>query len=173
MSNPFSGIITQDLKNLHENMISALLEDDACTVLCTLHYFSKWTDCPNCQFNAVTGKSANKYTSGGPISFPDGQRCPYCLGEGRIQIPETESVWLMPIWDKADFIDIIDIDMADVKAQTMSKTALTYDKLTRCTKITIDEANKRLGITDLVRVGRPQIMGFGRGAFIVTSWGVT
>lgn len=173
MSNPFSGIITRELKTLHENMINALLEDDACTVLSTLYYASKFSDCPNCQFNAMTGKSANKYTIGGPINFPDGQRCPYCLGEGRIQIPQTEELWLMPIWDKANFISDLTINMADVKAQTMSNTASTYDKLSKCTKITLDEANKRLGISDLVRLGRPQLLGFGKGAFIITSWGTT
>ena len=38
MANPFSGIIDSSLKSVFNNAISAILEDDALTVACTLEY---------------------------------------------------------------------------------------------------------------------------------------
>lgn len=166
MSNLFSGIITPAVKQLHKDMIDALLEDEACTVLCILHFASKFTDCPNCLINTATGKSANKYTSGGPIQFSDGQICPYCQGQGKIQEPQSEQLYLMPIWSSKDWMKV---PTAKIDLQTMSKIT-TYDNLKRCTSITADSINQRFGVPDLIREGDPEILGFGAGNFVITSW---
>src|SRR5688572_23965930 len=99
MSNPFSGLLTSGLKTLFNQAIEALLASDACGRPCRLYYGdTKWTDCQNCEFNELQGKSANIYTSGGPMPFENGRTCPYCQGLGRIAVEGTESVYLCVFW---------------------------------------------------------------------------
>lgn len=164
MSNPFSGIITQSLKDLHKNMIDALLEDSACTVLCTIHYESKKSACLNCLKDNMTGKSKNIYLTGGPIPFSHGV-CPFCAGLGIITEPSTENIYLMTIWDSKGWFNHTE----DVDVQTMSKIT-SMIKLTKASHITLDATIKGWGISDFVRVGQPEPLGFGANPFILTNW---
>lgn len=170
MSNPFAGIITQGFKDLHKNMIDALLEDTALTVACTLIYSgTKPTECPNCTINNISGKSSGRYKSGGPIPFTNGE-CPYCYGAGRTIAESTETLYLMPIWDsKKWLLDDPAINIADISVQTMSKIT-TYDELARCSKIKIDTAVERFGIPEFTRLGLPRLITFGASNHIITSW---
>src|SRR5690606_18618325 len=104
MSNPFIGIITQELKDLHKNMIDSLLEEDALTRPCTIIYSeTKHTECPNCYVNNITGKSSGKYKAGGPNPFYQGS-CPYCYGEGKISEQSTDTLYLLVLWDSKKWI---------------------------------------------------------------------
>jgi hypothetical protein len=165
MSNPFAGIITAELKTLHKNMIDALLEDDALTVRCVLHYASKFTDCPNCRINNVLGKSANIYVAGGPVPFSHGI-CPYCQSKGKIQEPQNETFYLMPIWESKGWYNV---PTENIDVQTMSKIT-TFDNIKRATSITIDSTIQRFGVSDFVKVGAPEPLGFGASTFIICSW---
>ena len=58
MANPFSGIITAQFKQTFTDAISALLEDTALTVPCTLIFANtKLQDCPNCLYVVISKKS--------------------------------------------------------------------------------------------------------------------
>ena len=62
MTNPFSGIISSDFKQLFNNAISSLLYNDALTLPCTLHYgVTKYNDCGNCVFDPIGNKSSNNF----------------------------------------------------------------------------------------------------------------
>lgn len=151
-------------------MIDALLENDALTVPCTLTYGgTKYTECPNCIFDAVTSKSTNRYKSGGPVPFYQGP-CPYCAGVGRIQLaPATETLYLMVVWDSKRWLLSDHAKTAEINAQTMSKIT-TYDNLKRCSKLTMNTEITRYGVSDFVRVGDPEPLGWGDDNFIVCSW---
>lgn len=170
MSNPFSGIITSELKLLHKNMIDALLEDDALTVECTLTYAeTKFTECINCIMNNVTGKSSGRYKSGGPIPFTNGQ-CPYCNGIGKTTSESTDNMWLLAIWDSKKWIlNDPAINVADINVQTMSKIT-TFPSLTRCRSIKFDTKIDGYGIGEFTRLGTPQPLGWGDSNWIITSW---
>jgi len=171
MSNPFTNIITAELKTLHKQMIDALLEDDALTVPCQLTYgATNFTDCPNCIFDSFGNKSSNKYQSGGPIPFYHGI-CPYCNGAGKISASSSETLYLMPIWDSKDWFKLSQnqVSMADISVQTMSKMP-TYAQLIRCTSIQIDTNITQYGVPEFTRLGRPEPCGFGASTYIITSW---
>jgi hypothetical protein len=170
MSNPFAGIITSDFKLLHKQAIEALLENTALTVPCEVTLAgTKYTQCVNCVFDAVSGKSSNRYKSGGPIPFTQGL-CPYCNGVGRKQIVTTEDIYLMPIWDSKKWIlSNPNLKTADISVQTMSKLS-SFALLNRASKIVIDTTNEALKTTDYTRVGDPERIAFGDTTFIITSW---
>ncbi len=170
MPNPFSGIITAQFKQLHKDMIDAVLEDTALTVACTLIYSgTKPTECSNCIINNISGKSSGRYKSGGPIPFTNGQ-CPYCNGLGKIITEATEILYLMPIWDKSKWIlDDPAINVADISLQTMSKIT-TYAALARCSKIKIDNAIENVGVPEFTRLGLPYPIAYGASNHIITSW---
>jgi len=176
----FDGIITSSFKDLHKDAIDALLEDTALTVPCRLYYGeTKWTDCPNCDFDVMGGKSSNRYTAGGPVAFPNGQMCPYCHGKGRTQDEQTEEVYLAVIWDMKLWMKLGGIGSSvasassntkDSFAQTLSKFSTTYDKLRRANEIIFDtdvETSVELRFT---RIGEPQPCGLGASNFVVAMW---
>jgi len=176
----FDGIITSDFKALHKDAIDALLEDTALTVPCRLYYGdTKWTDCPNCVFDAIGGKSSNRYTPGGPVPFPNGQICPYCHGKGRTPDEQTEELYMMVIWDmKAWFrlgalgalVASATANTEDSFAQTMSIWADTYDKLKRAKEVILDTDVETSVELRFVRMGEPQPCGFNDSNYAVTMW---
>ena len=97
-TNPFSGIITNDFKNLFSNAIKALLEDAALTVPCTLYFgVTKYEDCSNCVYDPIGRKSSNKFQTGGPVPFRNGGVCPVCSGNGKKPVTSTENLNLAVI----------------------------------------------------------------------------
>jgi len=180
MANPFSGIITQAFKDTHKNMIDALLDDNACTVPCRIRYGgTKWADCTNCIYDAIGGKSANRYQTGGPVSFPNGQICPVCNGSGKTGSTVDETIYLAPIWDSREWIDMgggATFDRASNTARTASTWVQTlgkivlYPKLKRAKTIFIDTDIENYGMQEFTRQGDPEPCGLGAGNFVVTMW---
>ena len=75
MVNPFSGIVDDSFKSLFSNAITAILEDDALTVSCTLDYgVTRYESCVNCLYDPIGQKSSNRFQHGGPVPFPFGTR---------------------------------------------------------------------------------------------------
>jgi len=138
MSNPFSGIISENFKNLFSNAISALLYNDALTVPCTISYgVTKYENCVNCVYDSIGQKSANRHLSGGPIPFPFGGICPMCDGAGKRSVETTEVINLMVIWDKKDFINVATIDnIPDTTIQILT-FASNSPKLKRAKEIIV------------------------------------
>jgi len=172
----FTGIITSDMKALHKNAIDALLEDTALTRPCQLIYSgSKFTSCPNCIEDVIGKKSANRYETGGPIPFPDGQICPYCQGRGRVVVEATETLYLMVIWDSKDFIGFRGAHMDDARdlngmVQTLSSFATTYSKLKKANYIIFDTDISTQTKEKYTRASTPAPIGWGNDDFVITLW---
>lgn len=152
-------------------MIDAILEDDALTVPCILTYEgSKFTQCVNCIYDVIGGKSSSRYRSGGPIVFQNGQPCPMCNGSGKVSLTSTSTVYLMPIWDSKQWIVNQPLNIAKIQVQTMSKIT-TYDDIMKAAKVIIDEGISKYGTRDFVRIGDPEPLGFGASNYVLCSWG--
>jgi len=169
LSNPFSGIITSDFKEIFTNMIDALLEDEALTVPCRLIYEgTKFTLCPNCIVSPITGRSAGLYNGSGPHSFTTGS-CPVCNGVGRINDQQTEDLYLCVLWNYKDWIGDIAVNTPDGYVQTISKID-TLDSIKRANKILINTDLQTYVKHYFTRSGEPTPVGLGSDAYIFTMW---
>jgi hypothetical protein len=170
MTNPFTGIITQDLKDTFKNAIDSLLEQTALTLPCRLIYSgTKFIKCSNCQFNSVTGKSNNIYMPGGPISFSHGV-CPYCNGNGKIPDEDTEVIYLMVIWDYRKFIPIGSV-IANPQGSIQTVCSVNHiTKLKKAKEIIVDTNIERFVRHKFMRDSEPNPAGFGSDDYIVTLW---
>jgi hypothetical protein len=169
--NPFSGIITQELKDLHCNMISSLLLNDGLTTACRLDYgVTRYDDCSNCIFDPIGRKSSGRYQSGGPVPFQFGSRCPVCNGNGRIGHTETEPINLMVIWDYRSWINFdINTQSPAGRVQTMSIMS-TLPKLKRARFVTLATDIENHIKHKFQRDSEPEPCGFGEDNFITVLW---
>ena len=171
MSNPFSGIISPELKTLFNNAISALLEDNALTVPCQLNYgITKQTICPNCVWDGLNRKSANIYNGTGPYSFPRGQICPYCNGVGLIGEESNEEVFLCVIWDYRQWRKLgFNVLTPDGMVATLCKMEHVA-KIKKAKDIIIDTRISPHVVHRFVREGEPNPLGLGESTYISTLW---
>jgi hypothetical protein len=174
MANPFSGIITPEFKAIFKNAIDALLEDTALTVPCRLVLGdTRFTDCPNCVYDAVNRRSSNKYTPGGPIPFRTGI-CPYCHGNGRIETdPPTITIYSCVVWEPKQWIGWTQgvngpVAPGDLVQTLNKKTDLTNIK--RAKEIIIDTDIEQYVHNRFVRDGEPNMCGLGDNEFVWTMW---
>ena len=166
----FDGIITPEFKQLYKDAITALLEDTALTVPCTFVYGdTKFTQCPNCEFDAIGNKSANIYKGGGPIAFVQGNICPVCNGKGRKPTESTETVYLMVLWNYKDWINWDYRTQApDGMIQTICSISL-LPKIKQAKKIIVDGQLVGLARHEFIRHQEPNPLGFNDN-FISTMW---
>ena len=171
MVNPFSGIIDDSLKTVFNNAISAILENDALTIACTLDYgITKYEDCSNCVFDPIGRKSANRFQDGGPIPFPYGGVCPMCNGGGRKGVTSTEDVNLAVIFEPRQFLDIsAPVNTADGYIQTLAKKVMT-PKLQRAKEIVVATAVSGFFKHRYERAGEPTPIGIGNNEFVLSTW---
>lgn len=164
MTNPYTGIITAELKATFNNLIDALLEPDACTVPCEIIYGGqRFVNCTNCNGTGI-------YQPGGSIPFPNGQICPLCRGTNKIESIETEEVDLMCIFDSKKWKNlVVSPETFDKYAQTMCHLTL-YPKLKAAKHIILDSTNKLYMRNVYKRMGEPEPLGFGDMRYILTSW---
>lgn len=175
MSNPFSGIITTEMKTLFTNAIDALLETTALTLPCRFVYGdTKGLECPNCYYDAATKKSSNRYKPAGPISFVDGQICPYCHGVGKIYDSATvDDISLGVIWDSRQWIPMAGVDNVNSPnnmVQTLSRLDTSYSNILRVKHIIIDTNVENYMTNRYERVGSPEPCGFGASTYVLAMW---
>lgn len=165
MANPYAGIITSAFKTTFNNAIDALLEDTACTVSCTLVYGGqKFVACSNC----VGGI----YVPGGPIPFPNGKICPLCQGTSRREVEQTETVYLVPIFDSKKWLTTAIKSSAKSPSELCeTMCALTLmPKLKACKHLIIDSTNSDYTRNIFKRLGEPEPLGLGDMRYILTAW---
>jgi|GEM_PF-1220613 len=169
----FTGIISSTHKQIFKEMISALLEDTALTVPCSAVFENtKLEDCPNCIYDAISGRSSNQYEHNGPLPFIDGQICPYCNGVGKLSFSKEESVYLgiiKPGFFNMQSLDLENVNFVDGKIQSLSKIE-TYPILKNASHIIIDTNITDLTINKYIRYRDPMPIGFGDNSFIITTW---
>jgi len=89
MTAPF--VIPTKLLDAHERMVDALIDGPIGGTI-TIVYPPTILPCPNCLPDPATGKSANIYKTGGPISFANHMVCPVCEGEGNSSVPHEDVI---------------------------------------------------------------------------------
>ncbi len=168
-SSEFVGLINSAFKQSYTDMIDTLIE--GCQVPCTLiHGVTLFTSCPNCLFDAIGNKSANRYASGGPMPFTVGM-CPMCHGVGKIPDEQTSTINLVPLWDSKDWVGVSNVSIGNPNefVQTLSVIA-TFDNLVEAKDIIIDTGITNFTRNIFSRVGEPQPCGFGASNYIFTMW---
>lgn len=173
MSNPLSGLINQDFKDLFTNAIDALLEDTALTVPCRLIFgTTKNTACPNCNIDSLTNMSANTYKAGGPSPFPNGSICPMCAGIFYISQDTSIIMNLAVIWNnkRSHFINIgLPLKLDQAYVETISKIS-TLPNLSRAKEVIFDTNIEGYAKRRFQRYGDPTPVQYGRNPYIVTLW---
>lgn len=170
MSNPFSGIITAELKSTYKNMIDALLEDDALTVNCRFLFTgTKYEDCANCENGKIVigGQSSNPYWSGGTGGVQT-QNCVYCGGSGKIPVEVTEDAKMIVVFDQKKFMPY-GTYLPEGAAQTFSKVELV-PKIKNCAHIILNTENEIYSRDKYIRYSEPEKIGWGQFLYVYTTW---
>ena len=165
----FDGLISSEFKQLHIDMITEVLR--GCNVPCQLIYGNTlFTDCPNCIYDSLSGRSSGRYEAGGPIPFYSGT-CPYCNGIGRIPTESTDTINLCPIYDYRSWVPTINSNVNSPYGyvQTLSLFS-TYSTLQRAKEIIINTDITSTVKARFERNGEPQSCGMGSSSFIATMW---
>lgn len=169
MSNPFTGLISTELKTIFTNAIDEVLRGTS--VPCRLVYSgTKFTKCPNCNFNSITGKSANTYLSGGPQPFSKGT-CPFCNGDGRIAAENDDDIInLAVLWDYRKWFQVGQVVAnPDGMIQVICSIAL-ISRLKKAREIIVDTNLEKYVRHKFIRDGEPTPIGLGDDQYIISMW---
>jgi hypothetical protein len=167
MSNPFAGIITAEMKTLWQNMIDALLEDDALTLPCRLIY---------------EGSKEDPISGGNPVD-PIGNKPPavflhggprYAMhGDAVEDASSTDTLNLCVIWDSRDWIRTVVseslIAAPNMHVQTLIKIEDLVE-LKRVDKLVIDTDLEGRVRHVFQRASEPEPCGFGASTHAVIMW---
>jgi hypothetical protein len=158
------------LKKLFNNQINMILDNEGLTLPCLFVFDrSKNTQCPNCLFDNIGRKSANRYKSGGPISFGQGQICPVCVGVGQIFNEQKETINLAVVTDYSRFLNVNQINIPSGHIQTYCSIS-NYVKIKTANYIIVDtNLNDELN-NKFFRVADPQPIGLGTSDYLLTTW---
>lgn len=179
-NNKFLGLINKQ-KKVFTNAIDAVLADDGCTTACKLLFNELGcTECINCVFNPMSGRSAGVYKAGGPVPFGKGMICPICGGAGQVDISDEEEEYnLMVIFDSKKFTAFgrgqIEYRSPDnpkdpkMFAQTMCRIEL-YHKIKSAKFALLNTIMESYSTNKYERVGEPEPIGFGTPQYIITTW---
>lgn len=83
--------ITNDIRQIATAAFSDLIVELGKN--CKLVYPPTFTECENCYFDSMTGRSNGQY-KGGPTPFTDGI-CPVCMGVGGYHTENSETIRLL------------------------------------------------------------------------------
>jgi hypothetical protein len=156
-------------KAIYNEAIDILLASTGLTTPCKLIFEStKLQQCPNCIYDSISKKSSNRYKSGGPINFSNGQTCPYCLGVGTTSNSiADELVYFALITNSKNFINVV--NTPDIVAQTIC--SIDYlSKIRQCSKIIFNTDIAGLSNNIFIRQSEPQPVGLGDNRYIFTNW---
>lgn len=159
--------IPAELIDLHESGVGSLITNLG--VPCTLYYPPKKTQCPNCEFDARTKKSANIYRAGGPISFTAGA-CPYCNGVGFKEEEASDNIQMSIYWSHRDWHDIgVQIEKPDGVIQSRGFIE-DLPKIKKCNQM---EPNLKTNQAIKYRYklkGEPVPHGFRQQKYFLAFW---
>jgi hypothetical protein len=161
-------MFNQKIKDLFNNAISALLEENALTIPCILKYQgSEKILCNNCIFDPISQRSANTYNGEGPSLFYDGQICPVCSGFGLLDSNNNKKINLGVIFNSKYFVNIGNtVNIPDGSIQTLCSTNL-INSIRNASELSIVVSGKNYNYT---RSSEPEPAGLGDTNFIFTMW---
>lgn len=177
--NPFTNLITPELKQLFNRAIDTVLADTGLSTKCKLIFNTIPSQdtmlCNNCIFDTITQLSANIYNGTGPVSFENNAVCPVCLGSGRTITASTnmheEIVYLGVISDSKKFlqIDTTTVNIPDGSIQTIC--SIDYlPQIKNASYLVLDPTLSKYGNYSYERLNDPNPCGFGNNSYIVTVW---
>jgi formylglycine-generating enzyme required for sulfatase activity len=158
------------LQTLYNEQMNMLLSSTGLTTKCLLNYgVTKKDLCPNCVYDPNLKKSANKYKTGGPISFVDGRICPYCNGVGYRGQIKVEEIYCSILWNYKDWvIKPINVESAAGMMQTISDISL-LSKFKKCKDLTVvlssNNANPLFKLSE-----EPNPAGLGDNNYLIINW---
>lgn len=160
-----------ELKNIYNNQMDLVLSQSGLASKCILNFgVTKREICPNCIFDANLKKSANKYKSGGPINFADGQLCPYCNGIGYYGDNSTEEIYLAVIWDYKKWINPpTNIAIPDGMIQTISNID-SLSSIRRCKDMQVVYPSISNNYHRFQLDAEPTPAGLGDNNYILCMW---
>lgn len=173
--NPFSQLINNDFKNLYNNAIDALIEQNGLSVPCLFRYdgAENTVYCSNCVFDPISQLSANKYNGTGHSPFPTNSICPVCMGMGKtVSSSSSETIYLACIFNSKYWIKMSSqiLNIPDGSVQTLCKNSL-LPKIRNAKDIVIDTTNVGpYGNYTYQRAGDPEPVGLGDHKYILTMW---
>jgi hypothetical protein len=165
------NIITSQHKELYRAMIDSLFEDDVLALNCTLIYENAdKIECPNCEIDPMSGRSANLYKTGGSLEFINGQQCPVCAGDGYLFNKKEESIKLLVLFDYKYWINFnSNIGVPDGTIQTISKIDI-LPKVKNANRLIVDSSLNGLTRNLFSRVSDPEPAGLGDNSYFFTFW---
>ena len=174
MNNPFSSIISPELKQVFNDAIDSLLEQNALTVPCRLKYAGQQnsTYCNNCIYDPISQLSANIYNSTGPNPFAEGSICPVCMGNGstRNDKSATTIIHLAVLFDSKYFIKSSKyLNIPDGMVQTICLTQ-HLPEIRNANEMIMDTNIESYGNYTYERAGDPEPVGLGDHRYIITMW---
>jgi hypothetical protein len=174
MTNPFNGIISQDLKKTFNNAIDSLLETNALSLPCKIIYDNLINNihCNNCIFDNISLLSSNIFNGSGPNPFADGSVCPVCLGTGFLKNGTSEeTIHLAFIFDSKYFLNLNSrtINVPDGYIQSLCNINL-LTKLKNAKEIIFDTNLSNLAYFKYERASDPEPLGFGDNRYIIILW---
>ena len=137
MLDPYGSIqIGDDLIKIYQDRIDALINQLGKNIL--MEFPPVVAECPNCYADNMNKRSTGVYKPGGPTSFPRGQRCPTCNGEGALYTKETKCIKALLKWNPKD-AETFGISIQDSRGIVRIKTYLTeLDDLKRAATILVN-----------------------------------
>ncbi|MEX0598520.1 MAG: hypothetical protein WD512_18705 [Candidatus Paceibacterota bacterium] len=174
MTNVFNNIFTTDFKNVFNDAIDSLLEQNGLTLPCKLIYSNTNPIlCNNCIFDPISNRSLNKYNGTGPSFFGDLSICPVCNGFGFDSSNKEELIHLAVLFDSKSWLNWNSksntIRVPDGMIQTICKSDL-LPKIRNADKILIDTNKENYGSYYYIRSNDPEFAGFGDTRYIFTMW---
>lgn len=172
--NPFTTIFDTPLKQMYTNAMDALLQSNALTVPCRLHYSGASNNsilCDNCLFDPITKLSSNIYNGTGHLPFTEGHICPVCVGLGMLKADKSEILYLAVIFDSKYFMRLSSdyVNVAGGMAQTICLSSY-LPKIRNANEIIFDTKLEQYGNYSYERAGDPTPAGFGDNRYIITMW---
>lgn len=166
MSNPFANLISQNLVDKYNQVISEVLRANL-TPARLIYPSTKTIDCTDCVNDSIAN-SPNPYLRGKSSSS-----CSVCGGTRKIQVETTENINIAVIFNYKKFSNLIPglIVTADGDAQTISEIG-TIKQLKSCKYIVFNTNLEPFNSHTYERSAEPNPMGFGDPKFILTAWRV-
>ena len=139
-------------------------------VTCTLVYPEKQVACSNCITDTIGRKSGNRYRTGGPIPFPRGMICPFCVGKGFKSTENTEEITMRIYWGKKDWVNTgiqVDIPNNTVKTITYLKH---LPKINKAKEVLLNKNIQGHEILRYTKTGESVTNGLQHNRYIITFW---
>jgi hypothetical protein len=172
-NNPFSNLISKELKQLYSNAIDSLIQQGGLSVPCRIKYSGQQnqTLCSNCIFDPIAKLSSNIYNNTGPNIFNNGTMCPVCGGLGVLSSDSSEIIYMAVIFDSKYWLNWSSktVKIPDGMVQTICLSSF-LPKIRNAKEVVFDTNLEMYSNYTYERAGDPNPVGFGDTRYIVTMW---